>query len=138
MGPFFFNVWLILCEFHIMHPNSLISPSLFIQPPTLQPPQLQKKTKVKQSIENISLWKLWCVPVRPTVYPFVHTSSLAKVHCNESLVWFQAFGYCHTFNLRSPVWTLLGYPVAALCTPGRSCTFGAVEPVLSHAPAVHR
>jgi hypothetical protein len=36
--------------------------------------------------------------VCPTVYPFVHTALLADVHYNESLVWFEASGFCYTLN----------------------------------------
>lgn len=33
------------------------------------------------------------------VYSSVHTSSLANVHCNESLVWFEVFGFCDTITI---------------------------------------
>ena len=33
--------------------------------------------------------------------PFVHTSLLANVHCNESLVWFEASDFCYTGNTGS-------------------------------------
>ena len=35
------------------------------------------------------------------LHPFVHTSLLANVHCNESLVWFEASGFCYTINTGS-------------------------------------
>jgi hypothetical protein len=44
--------------------------------------------------------------VCPTVYPFVHTFLLAKVHCSESLVWFKASGLCYPLNIGSS-WGLL-------------------------------
>jgi hypothetical protein len=37
-----------------------------------------------------------------------------KISINESLVWFEASGFCYTINTRSPL-GLLGYPVVALC-----------------------
>lgn len=42
-----------------------------------------------------------CVPECHTVYLFVHTAWLADVHCNESLVWFEASGFCYTINTGS-------------------------------------
>jgi hypothetical protein len=35
------------------------------------------------------------------VYPSIHTHSLANVHCNESLVWFEIFDFCDTINVGS-------------------------------------
>lgn len=35
------------------------------------------------------------------VYPYVYMSSLANVHCNESVVWFKISGFCDTINTRS-------------------------------------
>ena len=81
-------------------PTPLISLSLCI-PLLLQPSQnkASKQTNKYNSNDNkISLWKLWCVLVCPTVYSSVHASSLAKVHCNEPLVWFEAPGISYTIN----------------------------------------
>jgi hypothetical protein len=36
-----------------------------------------------------------------TACPFVHTSFRATIHCNESLVWVKASGFCYTVNTRS-------------------------------------
>jgi hypothetical protein len=36
-----------------------------------------------------------CSTVRPFV---VYTSLLAKVHCNESLVWYEASGFCYSIS----------------------------------------
>jgi hypothetical protein len=44
---------------------------------------------------------------------FVHTSSLANVHCNESLVWFKASGFWDTINVVSSRELLPSYPVVA-------------------------
>jgi hypothetical protein len=49
----------------------------------------------------------------PTAYPSVHTSSLANVHCNESLVWFEISGFCDTISVGSLpglLWVLLLLP----------------------------
>ena len=54
--------------------------------------------------------ELYCVTVCPTVYPFVHTL-LANVHTSDSLVWYEASGFCYSINTRTP----FGYPVVALC-----------------------
>ena len=42
-----------------------------------------------------------------TVYPSVHTSSFANVHCNESFFWFQICGFCNTINIGSSSGILL-------------------------------
>lgn len=82
-------------------PTPLISLSLCI-PLLLQPSQnkASKQTNKYNSNDNkISLWKLWCVLVCPTVYSSVHASSLAKVHCNEPLVWFEASVFSDTIKI---------------------------------------
>jgi hypothetical protein len=35
------------------------------------------------------------------VYPFAQIALLANIHCNESLVWFKASGFCYTINTGS-------------------------------------
>lgn len=40
--------------------------------------------------------------------PFAETAFLINVHCNESLVWFKAFGFCYTINTGSSLRLLLG------------------------------
>jgi hypothetical protein len=30
--------------------------------------------------------------------PFVHTSLLASVYCNDSLLWFEVFGFCYSIS----------------------------------------
>lgn len=35
------------------------------------------------------------------VYPPVQTSLLADVHCNKSLIWIKASGFCYTINAGS-------------------------------------
>ena len=43
----------------------------------------------------------YSVTVCPTVYPSVHTSSPANVHCDELLVWLEVSGFCDTINIAS-------------------------------------
>jgi hypothetical protein len=47
------------------------------------------------------------VSVCHSVYPFVYTSLLANIHCNESMVWFVASGFCYTINTGSSPGLLL-------------------------------
>jgi hypothetical protein len=47
------------------------------------------------------MWKLECGTLCPTVHPFVHTSLLVNVQCDESLVWFKASGSCYTISTGS-------------------------------------
>jgi len=42
--------------------------------------------------------------------PSAHTSSLANVHCNESLVWIEVSGLCDTIDIGSS-WGLLVMPM---------------------------
>jgi hypothetical protein len=101
-----FNFLLILCDFPIMHsgPTHLPTPSY---PPSTLATSLPKKIKAHKQInktnirEYILLWKLLCVTMCPTGYPAVHTSSLANLHCNESLIWFEIAGFCNTFSTGS-------------------------------------
>ena len=83
---FLFNFLLILCEFHIMHPSPthLLVPSFAIQP---LPPQKIKHIQTIQATHRqpIITEAVVCHSVFP-VCPAVHTSSLANVYCNESLV----------------------------------------------------
>lgn len=59
---------------HLLTPSHL--PSTLATSPN-------KNKQIKKQNKNIALWKLQCV----TVYPFVHTSLLAKMSiANESLV----------------------------------------------------
>lgn len=34
-------------------------------------------------------------------YPFTQTALLANIHCNESFIWFKAFGFCNIINIES-------------------------------------
>jgi hypothetical protein len=75
--------------------------------------------------------------VRPTVYPFVHTSSLINVHCNESLVLFEASSFCYTINAGSSPdssWIFCCSPVPlrsrSFASAGLSHTTRAISTVL--------
>lgn len=58
------------------------------------------------------LWKLYCVTVHPRVNPFVYTPLFANGHCKESLIWFEAAGFCYTIStgtslgLLSNIWMM--------------------------------
>ena len=71
-----------------MHPNPTHLP-IPSYPPLTTSPTTEKK---KLTVEAVVLSQC----VRPIVYPFVHTSLLANVHCNESLVWYEASGVCYS------------------------------------------
>lgn len=79
---------MILCGFHILHPEPthLLAPLLLTL--ALQPPRKTKlksyKIKKKQQTKNI-LQELVVCSSEFTVYPLVHTSLLVNVHCNEPL-----------------------------------------------------
>lgn len=45
---------------------------------------------------------------------FVQTSLLVNIHCNGSLVWCEASGFCHSISPGSSQ-TPFRYPVAVLC-----------------------
>lgn len=94
---FFFFFVLVLCEFHIVHPNPTHLPLPWFPPPPLQPlPREEKK----------DLWQLRCVSY-PTVHSFVHMPLLASVHCSEPLVWVKAAGFCYSINTGSSLGLLL-------------------------------
>jgi hypothetical protein len=41
--------------------------------------------------------------VCPIIYPSAHISSLANIHCNQSLVCFEILVFCDTINIESLV-----------------------------------
>jgi hypothetical protein len=107
---FIFNFLLVLCEFHIMYPNpthfSLISyaTSTPCSHPTCPPSR--EKSFIMESV----------VCQCPTVHPFVHTSLLPNVYCDEVLA------HCNwalQLLLTEQYWNLNGtaliYPVVVLC-----------------------
>jgi hypothetical protein len=64
--------------------------------------------------------------VCPMVYPFDHSSLLANVHCNESLVWYEASGFCYSISTGSSLGDTLGYTVV-LCH-GKSTVLDTQDP----------
>jgi hypothetical protein len=73
--------------------------------------------------------------VCPTINPSVHTSSLANVHCSESLVWSEISGFCDTINIGSSPGPLL---VSCCCPVSQiSCSLGTAG-LLSCVPTIHR
>jgi hypothetical protein len=71
-------------------PIPLISPSLRIYPHPCNPPKEK----------NLLVEAVVCHSVSHS-HPFVHTSLLENVHCNGSLVCFEASGFCYTINTGS-------------------------------------
>ena len=60
-------------------------------------------------------WKLQCGLLSHTVSPSVHSSLLARAHCQESVVWPKASGFCYTTDKRVALTGApLGYPVMEL------------------------
>jgi len=85
----------------------LISPSLHTHPWPLQPhpkikhihKQQQQQQQQQQQRRKHHHGSCSMLTRCPTIYPTVPTSSLANVHCNESLVWFEISGFCDTINI---------------------------------------
>jgi hypothetical protein len=59
-----------------------------------------------------------------TTAQLVHTSLLANVHCNDSLVWYEAPGFCYTINTGTSLGLLL--VLFCLAVSQRACSFGSV------------
>lgn len=94
-----FNVLLIPREFYIIYPNNTTCFSIHLYShSTLEscPPQRKQKVEIRK---KKSVRKLLCDMVCPTVYPL--SKSLLNAHCNESLVWFTASGFCYPINTRT-------------------------------------
>lgn len=66
----------------------------------LSPKTNQTTNKQKPNKQTIQPWRLWYVTVSYSV-PFVHTTLLAKVHCSESLVWFEDSGFGYSVSTGS-------------------------------------
>ena len=98
---FIIKFLLILCEFHIVRliPTHLSAPpylpsSLAASPSKENKIYKFKETKIQKF--HLSVEAVICHSVSHSVsHPFVHTALLANVHCNESLAWFEAFGFCY-------------------------------------------
>lgn len=114
---FLFNQFFV--NFTSMNPNPThLLPSYLI-------PQ-QRRT-------NLTVEAVVCHSVSTAYIHFVHTL-LANVHCNESLVWYKASGFCYSVDIgTSLLWE-------SHCCLGvtRSCSFGSVGPAPSCPPAVQR
>ena len=82
-----FNFLLVLHEFHIMHP--LISSSLHISLPPFYPSPQRKMNHIVEAVvyHSVSL-----------NISFDLTSFCANVDCNESWVWFKAYGFSYSIT----------------------------------------
>jgi hypothetical protein len=128
----FVCLFLIFYWFFMSTPAPLISPSLRIHPLPLQSLHTpNKKTTIKQSIENSSLWKLQCVSVSHSISLCLHIFT-----CKRSLQWVTGLvlglwllWHHHYWNLTG---TPPGYPVVAVSW--RSCSAGSLGPAITHAP----
>lgn len=103
-----------------MHTNSTHLPVLFYSLFThvTFPPKGGKKKPTNQSNKKqkqISHLGSCGIKACQAVFPFVCTSFLANVHCNTSLVLFEASGFCYTTSTGSSPRTPLRHPVVALC-----------------------
>jgi hypothetical protein len=121
------NFLLILCELHIMHLNSTHLPIPLYSPsaPATSPKEKKKRKKKKKKNNKAAATTTTtsrCITVWPTVHTFVHTSLLGN-DCNESLVWFEASGFCYTVNTGSSMGLLSALLLLLRVT--RSGSFGS-------------
>lgn len=91
-----------------MHLDSIHLPVPSYPPSALAVFPQNKIKRRKKKERKISTWKLWCGTVSCTVDPLAHITLLAGVHCKESLVWFEAPGFCYTVDTGSSPGPLLG------------------------------
>jgi hypothetical protein len=86
-----------------MHPNlthllfSLYSPCALTTSADPKKIEKQKINKTKYTKKNLVLKAIACHRV-PQSITFDHRSLSANVHCDESLVWFEALRFCYTIN----------------------------------------
>ena len=82
-----------------MYPNPTHLPFPSYLPSTLEtspgPSHLTKTEENKSHCGSCS--------VSQCVLLYNRLSPRANVHCNESLVWFEASGFCYTINSESPL-----------------------------------
>lgn len=95
---FFFSFLLVVCEFHITHPNPTHLPVPLYLPSALATSQQNKQTKI---VVEAAI----CHSVSHSE-PFVHTDLLANAHFKELLVWFKV-GFYYNINTGSPPGLLL-------------------------------
>lgn len=81
-------------------------------PCALVPPH--NKIQFKRTKRRKFYHRSWSVTLSHTVNPFDHVPLLGSAHCKESLIWFEASGFCHIFDAGISL-RLLGYPIVALC-----------------------
>ena len=89
------------------HAIPLISRSLCICHLPLQSPLPKENKEDRIKKEKSFMEAIVCHYIYPTIYPFVHTSLLANVHCNQSLLSFEASGFCYSINTGSSPGLLL-------------------------------
>jgi hypothetical protein len=70
------------------------------------------RSKTKHRKKKLIVEAVVCHSVS-TVYPSVHTSSLANGHCSESLVWLEISGFCDSIN----IWSSSGLLLVILLLP---------------------
>jgi hypothetical protein len=96
-------------------PIPLLSPFLHIYPLPLQPLPQTKQNKTKTKKQNIrqtnkqaiSPWKLQCVTVCHTEYPFAQTVFPANGYCSESLFCLRSSSFCYIISTGSSLGLLL-------------------------------
>lgn len=117
-----------------MHPNPTHSLYLSSTLPTCPPPDLQIEKK-KSHCGSHSVPQ--CVPQYTLWSTFLY---LQMFICDDSLVCYEASGFCYSVNTGSPLTppfgSLLRNSVVALCH--RDLEFGSVGPAPSLTPAVHQ
>ena len=108
VGQFGFFFKLLIDSLWISHHAiPLISRSLCICHLPLQSPLLKENKDDRIKKEKSFMEAIVCHYIYPTIYPFVHTSLLANVHCNQSLLSFEASGFCYSINTGSSPGLLL-------------------------------
>ena len=80
-----------------MHPSPAHFSAPLISTIHLQSPLKQTKHRKRSQCGSCSM------SVCPIIYPSAHISSLANIHCNQSLVCFEILVFCDTINIGSLV-----------------------------------
>lgn len=115
-----------------------ISPLLQIHPSAMPPPirfkRKEKNRETKKKKNFIVVAVVW--HMSHTVHYLVHFPLLSSTHCKESLLWFEASGFCFSINTGPSLGILLD--ILLLLVPWRCCRFGSVGPMPSFALEDHR